>query len=161
VVAVPLRAYRHVPVELLAGKVVIDTTNYLPDRDGHIAELDDESTTTSELLQAHLSASHVVKAFNTIFFGHLATLGRPHGATDRSALPIAGDDAAAKETVTAFLDAIGYDAYDAGPLSESWRFQRDTTPYAYSTNGSFEHPRPAGAQRLTSLLAQAKRYRDM
>jgi len=67
----------------------------------------------------------------------------------------------AKNTVTAFLDAIGYDAYDAGPLSEGCRFQRDTTAYAYSTDGSFEHPRPADAQRLTSLLARAKRYRDM
>ena len=115
VLAVPLKAYRQVPAEPLAGKVVIDTANYLPDRDGHIDELDDQSSTTSQLLQARLAASHVVKAFNTIFSGHLATLGRPHGATDRSALPIAGDDATAKNTVTAFLDAIGYDAYDAGP----------------------------------------------
>jgi predicted dinucleotide-binding enzyme len=161
VVTVPLRAYRQVPVGPLAGKVVIDTNNYYPDRDGHIAELDDESTTTSELLQAHLPTSHVVKAFNNIFFKHLATLGRPHGAADRSALPIAGDDEAAKKTVTAFLDTIGYDAYDVGPLSEGWRYQRDTTAYAYSTDESFEHPGPADAERLTSLLARAKRYRDM
>ena len=65
-----------------------------------------------------------------------------------------------KKTVTAFLDAIGYDAYDVGPLSEGWRYQRDTTAYAYSADGSFEHPRPADAERLTSLLAQANRYRD-
>jgi len=160
VVTVPLKAYRQVPVGPLAGKVVIDTNNYYPDRDGHIAELDDESTTTSELLQAHLPTSHVVKAFNNIFFKHLATLGRPHGAADRGALPIAGDDEAAKKTAAAFLDAIGYDAYDVGPLSEGWRYQRDTTAYAYSADGSFEHPRPADAERLTSLLAQANRYRD-
>ena len=66
VVTVPLKAYRDVPVEPLRGKVVIDTNNYYPDRDGHIAELDDESTTTSALLQAHLPASKVVKAFNHI-----------------------------------------------------------------------------------------------
>ena len=51
---VPLKAYREVPVEPLRGKVVIDTNNYYPERDGHIAELDDESTTVSELLQEHL-----------------------------------------------------------------------------------------------------------
>lgn len=157
VVAVPLAAYRQVPVEPLAGKVVIDTNNYYPDRDGHIAELDDERTTTAELLQAHLPGAHVVKAFSTVFFGHLATLRRPHGAADRSAVAIAGDDEAAKKTATAFLDAIGYDAHDVGPLREGWRYQRDTTPYAY---GSFDDPRPTDAERLRSLLAQSRRYRD-
>jgi NAD(P)H dehydrogenase (quinone) len=161
VVTVPLKAYRDIPVEPLAGKVVIDTNNYYPDRDGHIAELDDESTTTSELLQAHLATSRVVKAFNTIFFGHLATLRSPHGGADRSAVPIAGDDEAAKKSVAVFLDAIGYDAYDVGPLREGWRYQRETTPYPYSTDGSFEHPGPADTKRVASLLAQAKRYRDM
>jgi predicted dinucleotide-binding enzyme len=102
----------------------------------------------------------VVKAFNTMFFKHLAALGRPNDATDRSALPITGDDDTAKTTVTAFLDAIGYDTYDAGPLSEGWRLQPGIIAYAYGTNGSFEHPQPAGAGQLTSLLAQAKRYRD-
>src|SRR3954471_22067283 len=79
VVTIPLKAYRDVPVEPLRGKVVIDTNNYYPDRDGHIAELDEESTTTSELLQAHLPESQVVKGFNNIWFEHLATLHRPAG----------------------------------------------------------------------------------
>ncbi len=161
VVTVPLKAYRQIPVEPLAGKVVVDTNNYYPDRDGHIAELDDESTTTSELLQAHLSTSRVVKAFNTVFFGHLTTLRRPRGAADRSAVAIAGDDQAAKKAVAGFLHAIGYDAYDVGPLREGWRYQRETTAYPYSTDGSFEHPGPADTEGLASLLAQAKRYRDM
>jgi 8-hydroxy-5-deazaflavin:NADPH oxidoreductase len=134
VVTLPLKSYRQVPVEPLRGKVVIDTNNYYPDRDGRIAELDDESTTTSELLQAHLPDAHVVKAFNNIYVDHLATLARPSGDPDRSTLPIAGDDDAAKQTVSQFLDAIGFDTLDAGPLAEGWRFQRDTaayvTPYA-------------------------------
>ena len=79
VVTIPLKNYADVPVEPLRGKVVIDTMNYYPQRDGQIAELDDESTTTSELLQAHLPESRVVKGFNNIFFGHLATLGRTTG----------------------------------------------------------------------------------
>jgi hypothetical protein len=125
-VTIPLKAYRQVPVEPLRGKVVIDTNNYYPQRDGHIAELDDASTTSSELLQVHLPQSRVVKAFNNIYFGHLGSLQRPPGSPERSALPIAGDDAAARQTVAQFLDSIGYDAYDVGPLSEGWRYQPDT-----------------------------------
>ena len=79
VVTLPLKNYRQVPVEPLAGKVVIDTNNYYPQRDGHIPELDNESTTTSELLQAHLPASRVVKAFNHIYAAQLTTDGRPAG----------------------------------------------------------------------------------
>ncbi len=166
VVTVPLKSYRQVPVEPLRGKVVIDTNNYYPDRDGHIAELDDESTTTSELLQAHLPDSHVVKGFNNIYVDHLAVLSRPAGDPERSTLTIAGQDASAKETVTAFLDAIGYDALDLGPLAEGWRVQRDTSAYVtpYATPGT-TYPdwsaRPAGVDVLRPALEAARRYRDM
>jgi predicted dinucleotide-binding enzyme len=130
VVTVPLRAYRSVPALPLAGKVVIDTNNYYPDRDGRFPELDSGAATVSGLLQQHLPNAKVVKAFNNIYFKHLLALARPAGAPDRSALPIAGDDPAAKATVTAFLDALGYDAVDAGPLAEGRRFERDTPAYA-------------------------------
>src|SRR4051812_26674150 len=126
VVTIPLKSYREVPVEPLRGKIVIDTNNYYPERDGHVAELDDESTTVSELLQAHLPESHVVKAFNNIYFDHLAVLGRPSGDPERSVLAIAGDEDDAKKQVTTVLDDLGYDTYDVGPLSEGWRYQRDT-----------------------------------
>lgn len=164
-VTIPLAHYRDVPVEALRGKVVIDTMNYYPQRDGAIDELDDESTTTSELLQAHLPGSHVVKAFNNIFFGHLAVLARPHGAPDRSALAITGDDAEAKALVTRLLDEIGYDTVDLGPLAEGWRTQRDTAAYGtmyaadpsdWATGGA----RSAGADEVTGRAAQARRYRD-
>ena len=163
VVTIPLKSYRDVPVEPLAGKVVIDTNNYYPQRDGHIAELDDESTTTSELLQAHLPTSHVVKVFNNIWFGALAALARPAGAADRTALAIAGDDADAKAQVTAFLDTIGYDAVDAGPLSEGWRYQRDTAAYVslYLGPGGVEDMRSATAEQVRTALAAAVRYRDL
>jgi 8-hydroxy-5-deazaflavin:NADPH oxidoreductase len=166
VVTVPLKAYRDVPVEPLRGKVVIDTNNYYPDRDGHIAELDDESTTTSELLQEHLTESRVVKAFNNIYVSHLGTLQRPSGHPERSVLAIAGDDESAKQTVAEFLDSIGYDAYDAGPLSEGWRYQRDTPAYVqpYVVPGS-EYPtwpgRPVTSAMLEEQLDAAVRYRDM
>lgn len=129
VVSVPLKNYREVPVAPLAGKIVIDTNNYYPQRDGHIPELDSESTTTSGLLQAHLPASKVVKAFNHIYAAELTTHGQPAGSTNRRALVIAGDDASAKRTVAGLLDQFGFDTVDAGPLSESWRIQRDTPGY--------------------------------
>ena len=165
VVTVPLKAYRAVPVEPLRGKVVIDTNNYYPQRDGHIAELDDEATTSSELLQAHLPESRVVKAFNNIYFGHLGSLQRPAGHPERSVLAIAGDDAAAKQTVTEFLESIGYDAYDVGPLREGWRYQRDTpayvTPY-FAPGGDHTGPgAPVTAAQLKERLDAAVRYRDM
>ncbi|MEP6917135.1 MAG: NADPH-dependent F420 reductase [Acidobacteriota bacterium] len=150
VVTVPLKNYRDVPVEPLAGKVVIDTNNYYPERDGQIPELDNESTTVSELLQAHLPASKVVKAFNHIYAAQITTDGRPAGTPGRRALVIAGNDAAAKRTVTELLDEYGFDTVDAGPLKEGWRIQRDTPGYG---------PRRT-AEELRTDLAAAKRYAD-
>ncbi|MFL6133728.1 MAG: NADPH-dependent F420 reductase [Nocardioidaceae bacterium] len=164
VVTVPLKAYRKVPVEPLRGKVVIDTNNYYPERDGHIPELDDESTTVSELLQEHLPESRVVKAFNNIYFSHLARLQRPSGHPERSVLPIAGDDEAAKRSVAEFLDSIGYDAYDVGPLSEGWRFQRDTAAYVepYAEPGTqYRTEVQVTSETLKETLNAAVRYRDM
>ena len=150
VVTIPLKHYRTVPAEPLAGKVVIDTNNYYPQRDGQIPELDNESTTTSELLQAHLTTSKVVKAFNHIYAAQLTTDGRPAGTKDRRALVIAGDDPGAKATVTRLLDEFGFDIEDAGPLKEGWRIQRDTPGYG---------PRRTAEQVRTDLAA-AKRYAD-
>ena len=150
VVTVPLKNYREVPVEPLVGKIVIDTNNYYPQRDGHIPELDNESTTTSELLQAHLPASKVVKAFNHIYAAELTTHGQPAGTKDRRALVIAGDDRDAKAEVAALLDQFGFDTVDAGPLREGWRIQRDTPGYG---------PRRT-AEELRRDLAAAKRYAD-
>jgi len=129
VVTIPLKDYRSVPVAPLAGKIVIDTNNYYPQRDGHIPELDNESTTTSELLQAHLPASKVVKAFNHIYAAQITTDGRPVGTKNRRGLAIFGNDEAAKATVARLLDEFGFDAVDGGALPESWRIQRDTPGY--------------------------------
>ena len=150
VVTLPLKNYREVPVAPLAGKIVIDTNNYYPQRDGHIPELDDESTTTSELLQAHLPTSKVVKAFNHIYATQLTTDGQPAGSKNRRALVIAGDDLDAKAAVKDLLDQFGFDTVDAGPLKEGWRIQRDTPGYG---------PRRT-AEELRRDLAAAKRYAD-
>lgn len=150
VVSVPLKNYRKVPVAPLVGKVVIDTNNYYPGRDGHIPELDNESTTTSELLQAHLPTSKVVKAFNHIYAAALTTDGQPAGTKNRRALVIAGDDNEAKAEVTRLLDQFGFDTVDGGPLREGWRIQRDTPGYG---------PRRT-AEELRRDLAAAKRYAD-
>ena len=142
---------------------MIDTNNYYPQRDGRIAALDDEPTTTGELLQEHLRRG-VVKGFNNIYFRHLASLGRPAGAPDRTALPIAGDDAAAKQAVTDFLDSIGYDAVDIGALAEGWRTQRDTAAYGVpyiAAPPDLTRSKPAGADEIRSALAAAQRYADM
>jgi predicted dinucleotide-binding enzyme len=163
VVTIPLKAYRQVPQEALAGKTVIDTNNYYAQRDGDIPELDSRETTSSELLQRHLERSFVVKAFNNIFFKHLAVLPRPSGATDRTALPIAGDDAGAKVRVTELLDHLGFEALDVGPLAEGWRFQPGTPaygmPYAVKAVPEFmELPgSPASAASITEDLAAARR----
>jgi 8-hydroxy-5-deazaflavin:NADPH oxidoreductase len=129
VLSVPLFALDALPVAALAGKVVIDATNYYPDRDGRIAELDDDELTASELVQQHLTGALVVKAFNTIGATHAYAAARPTGASDRSALPIASDDETAKHTVAQLLDRLGYDAIDTGPLADSWRCEPNTPVY--------------------------------
>jgi len=150
VVTIPLKNYETVPVDALKGKIVIDTNNYYPQRDGQIAELDNESTTTAELLQRHLPGSRVVKAFNHIQAAALTTDGQPRGTNNRRALVIAGNDATAKATVAKMIDQFGFDVVDAGPLAEGWRIQRDTPGYG---------PRRT-AEELKRDLAAAKRYAE-
>jgi len=122
VVSIPLKAYPEVPVDGTAGKVVIDTNNYYPQRDGHIAALDDDSTTSTQLLADHLGQARVVKAFNSIQAQRLADEGAPPGG-GRTAIPIAGDDGEAKEIVAHLVNEIGFDTVDTGDLSSSRIFQ--------------------------------------
>lgn len=150
-VAVPLGKYKSVPVEGLAGKVVMDANNYYPQRDGRISALDNNENTTSGLLQEHLPASNVVKAFNNIRAADIPTTGSPAGTPGRRALPIAGNDAEARSQVAKFLDDIGFDAVDLGTLDESWRVERDTPAYVKSTT----------ADELTSLTANVNRVQQV
>ena len=129
VVTIPLKSIGDVPPAPLAGKIVIDTNNYYPQRDGHIPELDREETTTAELLQRHLPSSKVVKAFNHIYAAELTTHGQPADSPNRRALAIAGNDAEARKIVAQLIDQFGFDVVDMGGLAESWRIQRDTPGY--------------------------------
>jgi len=157
-ISVPLRAYPTLSTLQVAGKVVMDTGNYYPERDGAILELEAKTLTHSEHLGRHLSDARIVKVFNNIFFKHLLNLTRPADVTDRSFLPIAGDDDGAKATVTGFLDSIGYGAVDVGPLAEGWR-QEPGTPVYGPPYGSFDNEQgtPASADQIRSALAAAAR----
>jgi predicted dinucleotide-binding enzyme len=158
VVSVPFKAYGSLPAGPLDGKVVLDACNYYPERDGHIAALDDGIETSSELLQHQVAGAFVVKAFNNIFYKHLASLARPAGAADRSYLPIAGDDPNAKAEAASFIDSIGYGVVDAGNLGDSWR-QEPGTPVAGPPYGPFsdEAGTPAGEAVIREALSQASR----
>jgi predicted dinucleotide-binding enzyme len=147
VLAVPLPAYLTVPAAPLAGKIVIDTDNYYPDRDGQIPDLDEKRTTTSEMLARHLPRSRIVKAFNAVTMVDLEKDGQPAGSPDRRALPLAGDDAEAKALAIRLYDEFGFDAVDAGPLAEGWRFERDRPAYCV----------PFGKSELERVLAGTQR----
>jgi 8-hydroxy-5-deazaflavin:NADPH oxidoreductase len=121
IVAIPITSIGQVPVEQLAGKVVVATINYFPQRDGHIAEIDNGTTTAPGLLQAHLPASRVVRAFSMIDAADMSGDGHPDGDPKRRALALAGDDPAARKLVAGLYDEFGFDAVDMGGLAESWR----------------------------------------
>lgn len=159
VVTIPLHAYDEVPVAPLDDVVVLDTGNYYPERDGRITVLDEHRGTTSGLLQEHLPAAHVVKAFNTIHSEAIVPLARPSGSEDRTALPIFGDDGTARTMAIEVLDALGFDAQDGGDLSESWRAENGQPAYGmpYATDGDVGRPRSAGAEEVARLLAEADR----
>lgn len=132
VVTIPEKSVPALPAELFAttgaDTVVVDTGNYYPKRDGRIADIE-AGTTESRWVSQQLGRP-VVKAFNNIYAKHLLERGRPAGEAGRIALPVAGDDAAAKAVVMRLLDELGFDAVDAGGLDESWRQQPGTPVYA-------------------------------
>lgn len=128
-VAIPFGKYRTLPVDELKGKVVIDAGNYYPQRDGKVAELDNDETTSSELMASHLKEARLVKGFNTIWSEHLATQGNASLPIEqRRAIFIAGDDLPAKAIVAHLIEEIGFAAVDTGLLHEGGRSQQPGTP---------------------------------
>jgi predicted dinucleotide-binding enzyme len=149
-VAIPLTAIPQVPVEPLAGKVVISTINYVPQRDGRFPELDNGTATVAGLLQAHLPTSKVVRAFSMLGAADMSGDGRPEGDPERRALALAGDELSAKRLVARLYDEFGFDAVDIGGLDESWRV--DVGQPAFVTRQNV-----AG---LTANVAKAERGLD-
>lgn len=134
-VSIPLGQYKTLPQDALAGKIVIDSNNYYPSRDGQIVELDNGESTSSELLARHLKNSRVVKAFNTIWFEHLRSEGdvsKP--IEERRVIFVSGDDVEAKSVVSGLIEDIGFAAYDLGSLKESALQQPDSPVYNKSIN---------------------------
>lgn len=148
VVTVPLHALAQVPVEPLAGKIVLDTNNYYFERDGHIPALDNGETTVSQLLQEHLPTSKVAKAFNHIRSDDITTDVAPADTPNRRALATSSDFPEAAGFVTKFYDELGFDTVNVGPLSESWRVERDRPAYVVRQN----------ADELTANLAKTDRH---
>jgi 8-hydroxy-5-deazaflavin:NADPH oxidoreductase len=121
VVAVPLKEVNDMPAAELAGKVVLDTNNYMIWRDGHFPIIDSGVKTVHELRQEHLPTSKVVQAFTHIRAPRITTAGKPPGSPGRLALPTSSDFPEAVELVTRLYDQFGFDTVDNSPLSESWR----------------------------------------
>lgn len=147
VVTVPFRSLGNIPVEPLAGKIVLDTGNYYWERDGHVPALDAGEATSSGLVQEHLPASKVAKAFNHIRYSEITTDGTPAGTPNRRALATASDYPEASGLVAKLYGEFGFDTVNVGPLSESWRMERDRPAYVVRQN----------AQELKANLARAPR----
>jgi 8-hydroxy-5-deazaflavin:NADPH oxidoreductase len=131
IVTIPLKNVARLPRDLFAGTpedgVIVDTGNYYPQRDGLIEEI--ESGTTESRWTSKQLGRPVIKAFNNIYAQHLLEKGKPKGAAGRIALPVAGDDKAAKQLVMDLVDELGFDPVDAGGLDESWKQQPATPVY--------------------------------
>jgi 8-hydroxy-5-deazaflavin:NADPH oxidoreductase len=145
VVAVPLHKYRTLDPGLLTGKTVIDAMNYWAPTDGEIDDFEGDPRTSSEIIQDFLPQSLLVKSLNHIGYHELEEDGRPAGTPGRRALALAGDHEDAKTLVAGFLDRLGYDPVDAGPLAAGRAFQPGTQIF----NGSHT------ADQLRTLLAAA------
>ena len=127
-ISIPLGKINELPTDGFDGKIVIDSNNYYPDRDGQIEALDSDEKTSSELLAEHLKGAKIVKAFNTIWFEHLKTLGDTSlPLENRRVIFVAGDDADAKKTVSNLIEEIGFAAYDTGSLREGGKNQSPGT----------------------------------
>ncbi|WP_409469558.1 NADPH-dependent F420 reductase [Streptomyces sp. HC307] len=149
VITVPVKAVPHLPSGLLDGAAdgvaVIDTGNYYPkERDGRIAGIEDEGLTESRWTERQIGHP-VIKAFNGTYAEDILERPRPAGVPDRMALPVAGDDAAAKRVVRALIDELGFDTVDAGGIDDSWRQQPDTPVYGLR----------AGVEAVTKALEAA------
>ncbi len=127
--AVPITKARELPVEALAGRVVVDTMNYWWETDGHRPDLADPTTSTSQTVASWLPRARVVKALNHASVWELENLGRPAGHPERRGIAVAGDDPHAVETVCELVDSLGFEPVRAGALAEGVRFEPHTEAF--------------------------------
>ena len=163
VLAVPLGAYPALPAGALAGRTILSTGNYYPHRDGRIAQLDSLELTTAEYEQSLLPGTTIVKAFNNIVFHHIPNLAH---SNPRTALPIFGDNSESKARVSVVVEALGFDAVDAGTLAESWRCEPESGAYtpiyaadhdAFARDHLADPGAPVTADSLIELLTASHR----
>jgi predicted dinucleotide-binding enzyme len=159
IVTIPMKNIPRLPAALFQGVpdtvVVVDTSNYYPrQRDGRIDAIE-RGMTESRWVSQQLGRP-VVKAFNNIYARHLLERGRPRGVPGRIALPVAGDDKAAKSTLIRLLDELGFDGVDAGSLDESWRQQPGTPVYGTDLDAEGVRKALSAAKAERSAEFQAK-----
>jgi predicted dinucleotide-binding enzyme len=152
VVIVSIPFYRNPDVAPLlaglpAGTVIIDTSNYYPARDSKIEAI--EAGQVESLWASEQFGRPIIKAWNAILSQTLLEGAQERGAPGRIAIPIAGDDDAAKAVVAELVSDSGFDAVDAGQLADSWRFQPGTPAYCTDLT----------AQEVTLALPQAVKER--
>lgn len=121
ILALPLSKYRSLRPGLLAGKIVIDVMNYWAPTDGTLNEFEGEES-SSEVVQRFLAGAHVIRGFNHMGYHEIEEEARPVGDPERRALAVAGDSPEARDVVAAFIDRLGFDPVDAGPLVASRNF---------------------------------------
>jgi predicted dinucleotide-binding enzyme len=153
IISVPLKLDNDMPVEQLAGKVVLDTNNHMPWRDGAFPSVVSGQQTVHELRQHQLPTSRVAKAFTHIQAPRLFQLARPAGTPGRHALSVSSNYPDAVELVTRLYDEFGFDTVDNSPLSESWR----TEPGQPAWYAHLHQTRPQLTEHLRLARRQVQR----
>jgi 8-hydroxy-5-deazaflavin:NADPH oxidoreductase len=146
--AIPLTGADDLPVDPLAGKIVLATCNYFPKRDGHFPDIEAGKMTVPEYLHARLPESEVIRVFNHIDAASIVSDGTPEGTPNRRALGYAGDDPKGKQLAADLYEAFGFDAVDVGGLADAWRLDVDQPTFVVRQN----------KQELLENLAKAQRH---
>jgi len=146
--AIPLTGAGDLPIEPLAGKIVLTTCNYFPERDGHFADIDAGKVTVPGYLQTRLPDSSVIRVFNHIDAANIVSDGTPEGTPNRRALGYAGDDPAGKRLAADLYEEFGFDPVDVGGLDDAWRLDVDQPTFVVRQN----------KQELLENLAKARRH---